>query len=160
MSTLDSAPVPLRSPSDRVRHALLFECVALALVIPVGAYLFGLHTEDMGVIGVGSAITATAWNYIYNLGFDHALRRLTGSARKSVGVRVLHTLLFEAGLQVVLLPAIAWYLGVSIPQAFSMSFSLALFYLVYAFFFNIAYDWVFPVAATRAPSSALPVASE
>ncbi|MCG4252316.1 PACE efflux transporter [Acetobacter tropicalis] len=145
MSTPDSLPTTFRSPSDRVRHALLFECVALALVIPVGAHLFGLHTEDMGIIGIGSAVTATVWNYLYNLGFDHALRRLTGSVSKTVGMRVLHTLLFEAGLQVVLLPAIAWYLRVSIPQAFSMSFSLALFYLVYAFFFNIAYDWVFPV---------------
>lgn len=145
MSTPDSLPTTLRSPSDRVRHALLFECVALALVIPVGAHLFGLHTEDMGIIGIGGAVTATVWNYLYNLGFDHALRRLTGSVSKTVGMRVLHTLLFEAGLQVVLLPAIAWYLRVSIPQAFSMSFSLALFYLVYAFFFNIAYDWIFPV---------------
>ena len=66
----------MRSTPDRIRHALLFECLALALVIPVGSHLFGLQTEQMGVIGVGSAITATVWNYLYNLGFDHVMHHL------------------------------------------------------------------------------------
>ncbi|OUI93137.1 membrane protein [Acetobacter indonesiensis] len=149
MSTHDPALPPMRSPADRVRHALLFECLALLLVIPVGAQLFGLREDAMGVIGIGSAIAAMIWNYLYNLGFDYSLSRLTGSVHKTLSIRVVHTLLFEAGLQVVLLPAIAWYLHTTIRQAFSLSFSLALFYLVYAFFFNIAYDAIFPVNRNR-----------
>ena len=150
MSGSEITPPPMRSPIDRIRHALLFECVALALVIPVGSHLFRLQTEQMGVIGVGSAITAMVWNYVYNLGFDHTLQRLAGSTHKTVFMRVVHTVLFEAGLQIVLLPAIAMYLKISIMAAFSMSFSIAVFYLVYAFFFNIAYDSIFPVKATLA----------
>jgi uncharacterized membrane protein len=46
---------------------LLFEMFGLALIIPFGTVLFGLHASEMGVIGVGSAITAAAWNYVYNL---------------------------------------------------------------------------------------------
>ncbi|MFT8671171.1 PACE efflux transporter [Acetobacter orientalis] len=145
MSAHTSPPPLMRSTPDRIRHALLFECLALALVIPVGSHLFGLQTEQMGVIGVGSAITATVWNYLYNLGFDHVMHHLAGSTRKSISIRALHTLLFEAGLQVVLLPAIALYLKISIMAAFSMSFSIALFYLIYAFLFNIAYDFIFPI---------------
>lgn len=145
MSNVTSLPPAMRSTLDRVRQALLFECLALALVIPVGTYVFRLHTEQMGVIGVGSAITATIWNYLYNLGFDHFMQRVFGTTAKTITTRLIHTLLFEAGLQVVLLPAIALYLKISIMAAFSMSFSIAVFYLVYAFFFNMAYDFIFPV---------------
>lgn len=145
MSGLENTPPPMRSTPDRIRHALLFECLALALVIPVGSLVFGLQTEQMGVIGVGSAITATLWNYVYNLGFDHAMVRLYGHTHKTIIMRVIHTVIFEAGLQIVLLPAIAVYLKISIMAAFTMSFAIALFYLVYAFFFNMTYDAVFPI---------------
>ncbi|MCH4090031.1 PACE efflux transporter [Acetobacter sp.] len=154
MSTESTHPSPaLRSGADRLRHALLFECVALAIVIPCGSLLFGVQASDMGAIGVGSAMTATVWNYLYNLFFDRIMLRLTGSASKSISIRLWHTLLFEAGLQVVLLPAIALYLGISLMQAFSLSMSIALFYLVYAFVFNIAYDSIFPVGAVTTTSS-------
>ena len=139
----------MRSWSDRVRHALLFEGVALALVIPFGSELFGLQATSMSMIGVGSAIAAMVWNYVYNLFFDRFMVRTTGSTTKTVGVRVFHTLLFEAGLQVVLLPAIAWYLGISIMQAFSLSMAIAVFYLFYAFLFNMTYDAIFPVQDRR-----------
>lgn len=154
MSTESTQPSPtLRSGADRLRHALLFECVALAIVIPCGSLLFGVQASDMGAIGVGSAITATIWNYVYNLLFDRSMLRLTGSTNKSIAVRLVHTLLFEAGLQVVLLPAIALYLGISIMQAFSLSMTIAVFYLVYAFVFNMAYDSLFPAGASAGKSS-------
>ncbi|GBQ23252.1 putative membrane protein [Acetobacter estunensis NRIC 0472] len=158
MSTETQSSPAMRSGLDRLRQALLFECLALALVIPSGSVLFGVPTSHMGAIGVGSAITATIWNYVYNVLFDRFMGRLTGSTHKTIAVRVLHTVLFEAGLQVVLLPAIALYLGVSLIQAFSMSMSIALFYLVYAFFFNMAYDALFPVGANT-PKRALKTAS-
>ncbi|MFC7553459.1 PACE efflux transporter [Pseudoroseomonas wenyumeiae] len=101
----------------------------------------------MGVIGFGSALAATAWNYVYNLGFDHAMQRLAGHTRKSLGLRVAHALLFEAGLLMVLLPPIAWYLGIGLYEAFVMDLAIAAFYVVYAFVFNLAYDRVFPIPA-------------
>ncbi|MEQ9476658.1 chlorhexidine efflux transporter, partial [Marinovum algicola] len=42
-------------------------------------------------------------------------------------------------------PFIAWYLGISLWQAFVMDVSFALFYMVYAFGFNWAYDRLFPL---------------
>ncbi|KQT61574.1 hypothetical protein ASG52_01430 [Methylobacterium sp. Leaf456] len=135
----------MRSTRDRLRHAILFELLGLALIIPLGSLLFGLHGSDMGVIGVGSALAATVWNYVYNLGFDRAMQRLVGHTRKSLGLRVGHALLFEAGLLVILLPPIAWYLGISLRQAFVMDLAIAAFYVAYAFTFNLAYDRVFPL---------------
>ncbi|KQV84529.1 PACE efflux transporter [Rhizobium sp. Root1220] len=135
----------MRSTSDRVRHAISFELIGLAMITPLGAWAFGMSMSDIGVVGIASATIATGWNYLYNLGFDNAMQRLTGGTRKTVAIRVAHAVLFEGGLLVALLPLIAWYLGVSLLQAFMMDVSFALFYLVYAFVFNWAYDRIFPL---------------
>ncbi|MGX7703287.1 PACE efflux transporter [Methylobacterium sp. Gmos1] len=135
----------MRSTRDRIRHALLFEVVGLALIIPLGTVLFGLHASAMGVIGAGSAVAATVWNYVYNSGFDRAMQRLVGHTRKSLPLRLAHAVLFEAGLLVILLPPIAWYLGIGLVQAFVMDIAIALFYVAYAFVFNLAYDRAFPL---------------
>jgi uncharacterized membrane protein len=135
----------MRTTRDRIRHTLLFELFGLALIIPLGSVLFGLHASDMGVIGAGSALAATAWNYAYNLGFDRVMQRWVGHTRKSLPLRVGHAVLFEAGLLVILLPPIAWYLGIGLVQAFVMDLAIAAFYVAYAFVFNLAYDRAFPL---------------
>jgi uncharacterized membrane protein len=127
----------------------MFEVIGLALVIPGGAMLFNLPATHMGVIGVGSATVATLWNFVFNLGFDHAMLRFAGHTRKSLGLRVLHALLFEGGLLVLLLPPMAWYLGMGLWQTFVMDLAIVVFYVVYAFLFNLAYDRVFPVSGNE-----------
>jgi uncharacterized membrane protein len=136
----------MRTIRDRIRHAISFEVIGLAIVMPVGAWAFSMPVHDIGVIGIAGATIATAWNYIYNLGFDRAVQRTRGSTLKTTPIRILHAVLFEAGLLGALLPLIAWYLGISLWQAFAMDVSFALFYLGYAFVFNWAYDRLFPLA--------------
>ncbi|MEY8096327.1 PACE efflux transporter [Falsihalocynthiibacter sp. S25ZX9] len=135
----------MRSPLDRLRHAISFEIIALILVIPLGSILFHLPIEDFGVVGVVSATLATIWSLAYNYIFDLSLKRTSGTTKKRGFVRILHAVLFEAGLLIVLMPFIAWYLGVTLWQAFLMDVSFALFYVVYAFGFNWAYDVLFPL---------------
>ena len=135
----------MRSALDRLRHALSFEIIALILVIPAGAILFDVPLHDFGVVGIVSATLATLWNLGYNVLFDLALQRLTGTTLKSRIVRVLHALVFEAGLLMVLLPFIAWYLGISLWDAFVLDIALAAFYLVYSYVFNLIYDTLFPL---------------
>jgi uncharacterized membrane protein len=135
----------MRSTGDRIRHAIFFEIIGLALVTPLGAWLFDVPMFDIGVVGLGSATVAALWNYVYNLGFDLAARRLTGGTRKSLPARVLHAVAFEVGLTVLLLPFIAWYLGIGLLQAFLMDAAFVVFYVGYAFVFNWAYDRLFPL---------------
>jgi uncharacterized membrane protein len=135
----------MRSVPDRIRHAISFEIIGLAIITPLGALAFGMPIADIGIVGIASATVATAWNYLYNLGFDRAMQRMTGGTQKSLAMRVLHAVLFEGGLLVALLPLIAWYLGVSLMQAFLMDVLFAAFYLIYAFAFNWAYDRLFPL---------------
>ena len=141
---------PMRTFRDRVRHALTFEAVALAIFIPGSAALFGQPPADMGVIGIASATIATLWNFVFNMGFDRTLLRLRGTVHKTVAIRVAHTFLFEAGLVVMLIPMIAWYLGISLWDALLMDVAIVVFYLVYGFLFNLAYDRVFPVGSGAA----------
>lgn len=136
----------MRSTADRIRHALSFEIIALLIVTPASAWLFDKPIGHIGVVAVVSASIATGWNYVYNLGFDHALRRLRGTVKKTVPIRVLHAVSFEIGLLFVLLPFIAWYLEISLREAFLIDVSLAVFYLIYAFVFNWIYDVFFPVS--------------
>jgi len=144
----------MRTFRDRVRHALLFEAVALAIFIPGSAVLFDQPLDHMGVIGVASATLATLWNFIFNVGFDRAMLRLRGSIEKSMADRVVHTLLFEAGLVVMLIPLIAWYLGIGLWAALLMDIAIVTFYLIYGFLFNMAYDRIFPTGVESTPRAA------
>ncbi|MEB2844711.1 PACE efflux transporter [Rhizobiales bacterium RZME27] len=139
----------MRTTRDRIRHAISFEIIGLALFTPLASFVFHLPVEHVGVVGIVSATVATAWNYVYNLGFDHLMQKFRGSTLKTLPLRVAHTFLFELGLLIVLLPFIAWYLGVTIWQALVMDISFATFYLVYAFVFNMAYDRIFPLPEWR-----------
>jgi len=141
----------MRSFSDRVRHAVLFELIGLAIFTPGAALLFNQPMGHMGVIGIVSATAATIWNFVFNLAFDRTMLRLRGSVHKTMAIRVLHTGLFEAGLIVILIPFIAWYLGISLLTALLLDVSVVAFYLVYAFVFNVAYDRAFPIETVPLP---------
>ena len=54
-------------------------------------------------------------------------------------------LLLDCRLLMVLLPFIAWYLGISLWDAFVLDIALAAFYLVYSYVFNLIYDTLFPL---------------
>lgn len=146
----------MRGTADRIRHVISFEIVALSIITPLGAWVFGVPMLDMGAVGAGAALIAAGWNYVFNLGFDHALARLRGSVRKTLALRVLHAVLFEAGLVLVLVPFVAWYLGVGLYEAFLMDLALTVFFLVYAFLFNWAYDALFPLPEPQRPAAAAP----
>lgn len=135
----------MRTPLDRLRHALSFEIFGLALLTPLGALLFGVPIKDMGAVALVGATMATVWNYFYNWGFDHAMQRLIGTTLKTLRLRVIHAIIFEAGILLALLPFIAWYLGIGLWAAFVMDLGVAGFYLVYTFAFNWAYDRLFPL---------------
>ena len=135
----------MRTTRDRIRHAVWFEIIGLAIVTPLGALAFDMSLLAIGIVGLGCSVIATLWNYLYNLGFDHALRWLRGSVEKTIAIRVGHALLFEAGLLLILMPLIAWHLEISLWQAFLMDIAFAAFYVVYAFVYNWAYDRIFPL---------------
>jgi uncharacterized membrane protein len=146
----------MRSPWDRLRHAISFELGGLGLISPLGAWAFSMPVADITVVRIACAIIATLWTYLYNLAFDAILQRITGGIGKSIPVRVLHAVLFEVGLLAMLTPLMAWYLGISLIHAFVMDIAFALVFIAYTFVFNWAYDRIFSVSAWQEPAVTKP----
>ncbi|MCR8828204.1 PACE efflux transporter [Pseudosulfitobacter koreensis] len=134
----------MRSTADRIRQALSFELIGLLIVTPLFAWLFDHTMSEMGMLVLLGATAATAWNYIFNLTFDHVLNWRRGATHKTMLLRIAHAVLFEATLLVLLLPLFAWWLGTSLQAALVMEVTFAGFYLVYAFVFTWGYDTLFP----------------
>ncbi|PSK86671.1 putative membrane protein [Limimaricola soesokkakensis] len=134
----------MRTKSDRIRQAVSFELLGLALVTPFGSWLYGFPLFDIGAISVISSLVATCWNYAFNFAFDHALKHWRGTTAKTMTLRALHATAFELGLLLILLPIFSWWLGLGYVESFVVQLSFALFYLVYTFVFTWCYDRVFP----------------
>lgn len=62
--------------------------------------------------------------------------------------RVAHAVIFETGLVLMLVPLIAWWLGIGLWEALVMDLALVVFFLVYTFAFNWAFDAVFGLPAS------------
>ena len=69
-------------------------------------------------------------------------------AKRGFRIRIVHAVLFEAGLVIAGLFLIAWWLDLTCIDAFLLDISLSAFFLVYAFCYNWGYDMVFPVPRT------------
>lgn len=134
----------MRTTKDRIRQAISFEIIGLLIAIPLAALVFGFELgKTSGLAAIGATI-ATGWNYLFNLMFDHGLKRVTGSTRKTLKARFLHAISFELGLMIAFLPVIAWWMGIDLIEALIVDIAFVVFYLVYAFIFTWCYDTVFP----------------
>ena len=90
---------------------------------------------------------AVIWNLVFNALFERWESRQAVRGR-SVRRRIAHAIGFEGGLIAFLVPMFAWGLGVSLWQALVMDLGLVVFFLVYTFVFNWAFDRVFGLPAS------------
>ncbi|PHQ24595.1 hypothetical protein CLH62_17040 [Marinobacter guineae] len=134
----------MRTTKDRIRQAVSFELIGIFLSVPLAALAFSFDLGKTGILGVVGATLATLWNYVFNLLFDHGLKKLNGSTHKSLTIRFLHAISFELGLMMAFLPIIAWWMDISLLEALIVDLAFIAFYLVYAFVFTWCYDTVFP----------------
>lgn len=127
---------------ERIFHAITFEAVALAIIIPATALITGKATGDLAIVGIGLSLFTVVWNYFYNILFD----RWFGSDRsnRSLKMRIGHTFGFEAGLIFLTVPTIAWFLQISIGAALLLEAGFLVFFFFYATGFNMAYDRIQP----------------
>ena len=137
-----------RSLPDRISMALGFGIIALLLLVPVSTLLLEKPLLQLGGLAVLMSLLATWWNYQFNLWFDRYYLIPRGRWKKTLGERVWHALVFEAGLLVLFLPLTAWLLAISLWQALLLDLAFMLFYLVYGYLYHWAYDRLFPSSAT------------
>lgn len=140
----------MRSFWDRVRHSVLFEGIALSIVAVFGSWITGHSISEIGVLGLIMSLIAMGWNFVYNWLFDKWYVANRGSEPRSIALRVVHAILFEACLLAIGIIVIMLWLQMNFVQALLLDIGFAVFFLVYAFVYNWVYDLVFPVPTTEA----------
>lgn len=135
----------------KIVYVTLYELFAIAISstgLSVGS---GASLERAGVIAVASAVIAIVWNLVYNTLFERWESRQSVRGR-GLARRVAHAVGFELGFLVLLVPLFAWWFDIGLQHALVLEIGLALFFLLYTFVFNWAFDRVFGL-----PASALPL---
>lgn len=129
-----------KSFTERVFQAIGFELLAVLICTPLLAWIMDKPLFEMGVATVAIAVLALAWNVVFNGFFDRVLKRL--NLVRNAWVRVVHALLFEGGLVALGVPLVAWWLNISLWQAFLLDIGVLLFFLPYTYVYHWAYDVV------------------
>lgn len=129
-----------KSITERIFQAVGFETLAVMICTPLLAWVMDKPMVEMGLVTMAIAALALIWNVIFNGMFDRLLKRL--DIVRNAWVRVVHALLFEGGLIVMGVPLIAWWLSVSLWQAFLLDIGVLLFFLPYTYVYHWGYDVV------------------
>lgn len=137
-----------RSLAERAMHALLFEVLAIGISAPLAAWITGESVISMGLLTAIIATMAVLWNMAYNWMFDRLQTRR--GFERTLWVRAIHSVGFELGLIIMVIPLIAWWLDTTLWRALVLDIGLVLFYLPYAFVFNLCYDKIRLYRMTRA----------
>lgn len=135
----------LRNARDRIRHAVFYEIFGLIMAVPLAAWGFETDLVKTGILGIFFSLLAMIWNVIYNYYFDIVLlKNGRNPAHRGFLLRTVHAVLFEAGFIIVSVPAITWWLSLSLIEALAMDLSFTLFYVGYTYVYNWVYDRIFP----------------
>ncbi|MGE8150919.1 multidrug/biocide efflux PACE transporter [Pseudomonas vancouverensis] len=126
--------------TERIFQAIGFELLAILICTPLLAWIMDKPMLEMGAVTVVIALLALAWNVLFNGLFDRLLKRY--AIAHNAWTRVVHALLFEGGLVAMGVPLIAWWLSVSLWQAFLLDIGVLLFFLPYTYVYHWVYDTV------------------
>lgn len=138
----------------KIVYITFYEIIAIAMSTAGLALLSGSEMGHASVAAVAASAIAVVWNLVFNTLFERWEARQAKKGR-SFWRRVAHAVGFEGGLVVTLVPLFAWWLDISLWQAFVLDLGLIVFFLVYTFVFNLAFDRVFGLpASAQEPSMA------
>lgn len=132
-------------------YVTFYEAIAIGLSSSALALIYGVAPGEAGAVAVIASGIAVVWNLVYNAGFEAWETRQVKRGR-DLGRRILHAAGFELGLILALVPLFAVWLGVSLWQAFVLDLGMIVFFLVYTFLFNLAFDRLFGLPASARAS--------
>ena len=135
----------MRTILDRIRHTLLFELFGLTISTVGASMILNKPLFEMGVLGIIFSFLAMGWNLTFNWIFDLWDQKFRNMAKRTILLRIIHACLFEAGMLIAGMFIVAWWLGVGLFEALLIDIGFSVFFLIYAFCYNWAYDVVFPV---------------
>lgn len=131
----------------KIVYVSFFELFAIAISTAGLAYFSDSSVGRASVAAVVSSVIAVIWNLIYNTVFERWEARQVVRGR-SWKRRMAHAAGFEAGLILTLVPFFAWWLSISLWQAFVLDVGLIVFFLIYTFAFSWVFDRLFGLPAS------------
>lgn len=132
----------------KVTYVFLYEFIAL-LLMTMTFQLYSDHdAASAGALGAITVLVAILWNLLYNSLFEFWESRQAQRGR-GLARRTLHAAGFELGLLAITLPLFAWWLDLSLVDAFLLDAGLTLFFMCFTFVYNWSFDRIFglPLAA-------------
>lgn len=125
----------------RIGYTLSYE--AMAIVCTTGfLVLLGNDLVQSWPFAVLSSVIAMVWNFIWNTLFEK-IEKIFAWKGRSIPVRIFHALGFEGGLAAILVPVMAWWLGLPLLDALLMEIGILAFFLGYTYVFNFSFDKIF-----------------
>lgn len=126
----------------RVVYISVFEISGTIISAYMLAWLSGAEASHTGPLAIMISTTAVTVNLIYNWLFERWEARQAARSR-SFGRRLLHAAGFQTTLVIFLIPLIAWWMQISLLEALLLDAVLIVFFPVYMFVYNWAFDLVF-----------------
>ena len=133
-------------------YVTAYELIGMTISALGLALLSGHEPASTGPLAVIITTIAVSWNFIYNYLFEFWESR-QASRTRTVRRRVLHAIGFQLTLVVYLIPLIAWWMNVSLVQAFLLDAALIVIIPCYTFVYNWVFDKVFGLPASGLPAS-------
>lgn len=134
----------MQGPTRKVVQAVLYEAIAITVLSPSIALVYDDGLAHAGALSVMLSVSALIWNVLFNYVFEYWEARQP-SRERTFGRRLLHSLGFEGGLVLLLVPLVAWWLDISWWAALVTDLGLFVFFFFYALVFQWAFDRVFDV---------------
>ena len=138
--------IAIRSGWDRLRYALMFELLLVAITGVALSYLVGRNATDTIAMAAVLSFIALLINLIYNHSYDRVdayCGRIP--TERTLGWRVVHAVGFESILALTSLPVVMWWLGLSLWQALLLVLGMMSAIVLYTFLFTLIYDKYFPL---------------
>ncbi|MBB5607300.1 MULTISPECIES: PACE efflux transporter [unclassified Janthinobacterium] len=128
----------------KIVYVTAFEIIGMAISTAWLTLLSGESPTSTGPLALMITSIAVVWNLLYNTAFEYwEIRQV--SRTRTVKRRILHAIGFQITLVMYLIPLIAWWLHISLWQAFVLDFALMLIIPCYSFIFNYIFDGLFDV---------------
>ena len=133
--------------THKILYAVLFEALGIA-VASCGLLLMSDASPAQSLIlSAATASIALVWSLGYNALFE-AWETRQATKGRSTRRRAVHALLFEGGLVILMVPVMAWWLGVSFAQALVYEAGLIALFIAYTYFFTWSFDRLFGLPAS------------
>ena len=134
----------MQGPTRRITQAVLYELIAISVLSPSLAWVYEESLVYSGALAIMLSASALLWNVLYNWGFERWEARQPQRSR-TWQRRLLHSLGFEGGLTLMLVPLVAGWLGISWWAALVTNLGLFVFFFVYSLLFQRLFDHLFDV---------------